>query len=78
MCTGPDENASASSAKDAKEAALRRLAATDAPKATPKTSVEKGRDRNALPEWIYFALPIAGAVVAFAVQYFTKAPLPVG
>ena len=75
MCAEPDDAEKTKSSVDAREAALRRLAATDAPKPKPVTSAEKTPE---LPEWIYFALPIAGALVAFAVQYFTKAPLPVG
>jgi hypothetical protein len=40
-----------------KEAALRRLASTDAPKDTPK---KVKNEPNALPEWAFFALPIFG------------------
>jgi hypothetical protein len=63
--TGDDSSADKSS--DAKEAALRRLAGTDAPKGPPAKKVEK---EAPLPEWAFFALPIVGAVSAFAFQYF--------
>jgi len=66
----------AGDAETGKEAALRRLAGTDESKAPPRKEVAK--DPNALPEWAFFVLPIAGAICAFALQYFLKAPLPVG
>ena len=78
MCAGPDEGVSPDSPTDGREAALRRLAATDAPTPKPTKAAEAKDVGPSLPEWVYFALPIAGAVVAFAWQYFTKAPLPVG
>ena len=61
---------------DAKEAALRRLAGADAPKGPAPKKVDKAS--SPLPEWTFFVLPIVGAACAFAVQYFTKAPLPLG
>jgi hypothetical protein len=58
----------ASDAASAREAALRRLAATDVPKAAKKEAAKTPGD--GIPEWAFFALPIAGAFCAFLVQYF--------
>mmetsp|Transcript_20688 Transcript_20688/g.41974 ORF Transcript_20688/g.41974 Transcript_20688/m.41974 type:complete len:127 (+) Transcript_20688:21-401(+) len=59
---------------EAKDALLKKLASTDEPKGPPPKEVKK----TPLPEWFYFALPFFGAATAFAIQYFTKNPLPIG
>eukprot|EP00960_Hanusia_phi_P025950 745987-Hanusia_phi.AAC.1 len=61
--------------RNRKDELLKQLAASDRPSGkAPEVSAPK----EAAPDWIYFFFPILGAVTAFAVQYFTKNPLPLG
>ncbi len=55
---------------------LKKLAGTDAPKSSPKPTAP--RNEPELPPWFYIAVPLAGALLALAIQIFTNKPLPVG
>ena len=54
---------------------LKKLASTDLPKSSNKSTVKKDPE---LPTWFYIAVPLSGALLALAVQYFSNKPLPVG
>ena len=54
---------------------LKKLASTDLPKSANKSTVKKDPE---LPTWFYIAVPLSGALLALAVQYFSNKPLPVG
>ena len=56
---------------DGKEAVLRRLQALDAPKTAPKAATQTSKAGD-LPDWAFFALPIAGMACAFASQFFLR------
>lgn len=57
--------------EDGKEAVLRRLQALDAPKTAPKAATQTSKAGD-LPDWAFFALPIAGMACAFASQFFLR------
>jgi hypothetical protein len=74
MSSEEDDAPGGAGQANAKEDLLKKLAATDLPKGPPPKATRK----SPFPEWIYFALPFIGAATAYAIQYFTKSPLPVG
>ncbi len=74
-----DENEGAVSNADEKarrDELLKKLAGTDAPKSSPKPKASSNEPE--LPPWFYIAVPLAGALLALAIQLFTNKPLPVG
>lgn len=69
------DDLSKSEEKSRKDAVLRKLALSDAPKSSPKPPTNKEPE---LPTWVYFAVPISGALLALGLQIFTSKPLPIG
>jgi hypothetical protein len=61
---------------ESRESILKKLAASDRPKAAPKAL-----DKSQVPEvpaWVYFLVPISGALLAFFIQVLSNRPLPIG